>query len=392
MTAVRARSTLRFRPPSFEFPDALRWALLAAHGSEPPPFGAGDPLGAVRWAQRFEMDWRIGGRFPRASLAQAIGDEPARQLVAAHVLNATRMRPLALLIDELADRAEAAGIEIAFLKFAALHARGTSPLGSRRADDVDVLVAPESVDAFAALIGSAGFRTQDLPAYPHQLPPLTDAAGRTVEIHRCVPGVRVSGGGTDATLGDLRRAGLLEPMKGRTRAALPARDLLIAHLVVHGLVQHGFAPTKYAPLRLLGDLCDLGVTPDDADRVQTLLGDAVSGAEVGAVVRLTCRLAAGDRGVFDARDGGAESVLLRHLVAGIADAGYQESLRLSGVFRGRPLVPALRSALFLTNGQIDAIYGRPRRPLGYLARRLARPFDLMARGVRYGLSTVRLRR
>jgi hypothetical protein len=43
-------------------------------------------------------------------------------------------------------------------------------------------------------------------------------------------------------------------------------------------------------------------------------------------------------------------------------------------------------AVFLSNAQIDAIYGPPRHPLGYLGRRLARPFDLLRRLGRYSAS------
>jgi len=54
-------------------------------------------------------------------------------------------------------------------------------------------------------------------------------------------------------------------------------------------------------------------------------------------------------------------------------------------------VRSVLSAVFLTRSQIDAIYGPPRHPLGYLGRRLARPFDLLRRLGRYSARTVRLR-
>jgi hypothetical protein len=40
-------------------------------------------------------------------------------------------------------------------------------------------------------------------------------------------------------------------------------------------------------------------------------------------------------------------------------------------------------ALRLTDGQIDALYGRPRSRLGYVYRRLTRPFDLAGRLARH---------
>jgi hypothetical protein len=98
----------------------------------------------------------------------------------------------------------------------------------------------------------------------------------------------------------------------------------------------------------------------------------------------------------DESDPGA--VLLRHILAGRLDEEYAASLRL-GFFHPqptdrRPVVRFARSvlgAVFLTRGQIDAIYGPPRHPLGYLGRRLARPFDLLRRLGRYSARTVRLR-
>ena len=91
-------------------------------------------------------------------------------------------------------------------------------------------------------------------------------------------------------------------------------------------------------------------------------------------------------------------MLLRHILAGRLDAEYEASLRL-GFFRPQPsdrlpvvrFVRSVLGAVFLTRGQIDAIYGPPRRPLGYLGRRLARPFDLLRRLGRYSAHTVRLR-
>jgi hypothetical protein len=48
-------------------------------------------------------------------------------------------------------------------------------------------------------------------------------------------------------------------------------------------------------------------------------------------------------------------------------------------------------AVFLTRAQIDAIYGTPRHRLGYLGRRLARPFDLVRRLGSYGARALRVR-
>ena len=97
---------------------------------------------------------------------------------------------------------------------------------------------------------------------------------------------------------------------------------------------------------------------------------------------------------------GPEEELLRHILAGRLDPDYAAALRL-GLFRPQPsersrpvqLARAVLGALFLSDAQIDAVYGPPRGRLG-LPRpaRLARPFDLLWRLGSYGARWVRLRR
>jgi len=57
---------------------------------------------------------------------------------------------------------------------------------------------------------------------------------------------------------------------------------------------------------------------------------------------------------------------------------------------GGSLVRAAR-ALVLTDAQIDIVYGPTRSRLGYMGRRLARPFDLVRRIVRYAAAAARVR-
>jgi Uncharacterised nucleotidyltransferase len=94
-----------------------------------------------------------------------------------------------------------------------------------------------------------------------------------------------------------------------------------------------------------------------------------------------------------------EAVLLRHALAGRLDAGYAASLRLA-LFRRVPsdapeaarLARAVAGTVWLSRAQVDALYGPPRRRLGYLGRRLRRPLDLLARLGRYGLYAWKVRR
>jgi Uncharacterised nucleotidyltransferase len=94
-----------------------------------------------------------------------------------------------------------------------------------------------------------------------------------------------------------------------------------------------------------------------------------------------------------------EAVLLRHALAGRLDAGYERSLRLA-LFRRVPsdapeavrLARAVAGTVWLSRAQVDALYGPPRRRLGYLGRRLRRPLDLLGRLGRYGLHAWKVRR
>jgi hypothetical protein len=116
--------------------------------------------------------------------------------------------------------------------------------------------------------------------------------------------------------------------------------------------------------------------------------------EEAVAVRDLCRALA--EGEAPAEEGAV--VLLRHILAGRLDADYAASLRLS-LFRDQPSdrPPAVRmvrtafATVFLSRAQIDATYGRPRHPLGYLGWRIARPFDLLRRLWSYGIRSLRLK-
>jgi hypothetical protein len=175
----------------------------------------------------------------------------------------------------------------------------------------------------------------------------------------------------------------------------------MAHGLVHGVGQHGFWPDSYPLLRMMADLIDLGFHDEAAaplaGRAAGFVARDVAPEEAEAVRDLCRALALGDDLIDRDQEKGA-AVLLRHILAGRLDAGYAASLRLS-LFREQPsdrppMVRVVRTALaaiFLTRSQIDAIYGRPRHPLGYLGRRLARPFDLLRRLWSYGVRAQRLK-
>jgi hypothetical protein len=221
-----------------------------------------------------------------------------------------------------------------------------------------------------------------------------------VEVHRLVLGVR-PGGGPSAGWEELEREGLLVPLHDLPglpdlsgRCSAPVAEVQAAHVLVHGLGQHGFSPSSYSLLKMVADLMDLGVgalTP----RALSWVARDISPEEAEAVRRLCARLAAGE----DAAGWeGPEEVLLRHILAGRLDPDYEGALRL-GLFRPQPsdrgpiarLAHAVWSAVALSDAQIDAIYGPPSHRLGYLGRRLARPFDLLLRLGRYATGWLKLR-
>ena len=372
---------LRFTPPDIPVPPEVRWMLLRAFGPPGAPFAeAVEAAGALAAARRFEVSPRVAARQGRARLAEELGAETAtgfqRDLTAA----AAQGLRLEALLREIAAVAAEREIPLVLLKFAALSAAGTVAPGARTACDLDLLVPPRRAGELQEALCARGFRSSGLPDSEHQLPALLHPAGGMVEVHRLMLGVRPDGGAS-ATVAALEQAGLLAPAPDLPGCFLPAREAQMAHVLVHGIGQHGFWPDSYPLLRMLADLIDLGFHEEEApaQRAARLVARDVAAEEAEAVKDLCRALAAG--GDLIERQA---AVLLRHILAGRLDADYAASLRLS-LFREQPSdrLPVVRmlrtalSAVFLSRAQIDAIYGPPRHRLGYLGRRLARPFDLL---------------
>jgi len=370
--------------------------LLRAFGPPGAPFAeAVDPAGALAAARRFEVSPRVAARQGRARLAAELGAETAagfqRDLTAA----AAQGLRIDALVREVATVAAERRMPLALLKYAALSASGTLAPGARSACDLDVLVPAGSEGELQAALLARGFRSSGLPDAEHQLPALVHLTGGVLEVHRLMLGVRPETDGS-ATFAALDRAGLLAPTPGLPDCFLPAREIQMAHVLVHGIGQHGFWPDSYPLLRMLADLIDLGFHEETsaplAQRAARLVARDVAADEVAAVTDLCRALVAGTNPV------GSAAVLLRHILAGRLDADYAASLRLS-LFRDQPsdrppvirMVRTALAAVFLSRAQIDAIYGRPRHPLGYLGRRLARPFDLLRRFWSYGTRALRSR-
>jgi hypothetical protein len=448
------RRPIRFDPPGIPVPPEVRWMLLRAFGPPDASFAEEiEPAAALAAARRFEVSPRVAARLGRSRLAAELGSEAAagfqRDLLATV---AQGLRLQALLMDVAAVAAERS-IPLVLLKYAALEASGFLIAGARAACDLDLMAPPERARELQEALIARGFRASGLPDSEHQLPALIHPAGGVLEVHRLVLGVRPEGAGS-ATVAALERAGLLVPAADLPGCFLPAREVQMAHVLVHGIGQHGFWPDSYPLLRTLSDLADLGFHDEAAAplarRAAGLVARDVSEAEAEAVRELCAALVAGEdltphpplpshshppgegappperhdpewgggspspgwgecdgRGGQGVRSSGAPlsrsagegaALLLRHILAGRLAPDYASALRLS-LFRAQPsdrqpavrLIRSVLGAVFLSRAQIDAIYGPPSHPLGYLGRRLARPFDLLVRLGSYGARTFRLR-
>jgi hypothetical protein len=251
---------------------------------------------------------------------------------------------------------------------------------------VDILAPPERLADLTAALLARGYRRLDLPGQEHHPAPLVHPAGISVDLHRLILGVHVGRGGS-ATVSALERNGLLSPAPGLPEICrVPAPEILAAHAIVHGLAQHRTTPRSYPLTRMLADISDLGGLTGGVDellsRAAPRIARDVSAGEIAQVAALISRLASGSLPRNSSEPGGR---LLDHVLAGALVSGYQESLKLDGFIplsdksRAGALAAGAVRALFLTRGQVDAIYGRPASSFGYLGRRLLRPFDLVRR-------------
>ena len=402
--AINATQPIRFRPPSLAVSPEVRWMLLRAFGPAGAPFPAPvDPARALAEARRFELSARIAARQGRAGLEAELGAETAAAFQRDRSLAAALGLRLLDVLRDVAETAAPLGLPLVLLKFVALDAAGLPVLGSRPACDVDLLAPAGRAEELQRALVSRGYGESGLSEAEHQLPALSHPEGLKVEVHRTMPGVRLAGR-ESATVETLQAAGLLAPVPDLPgRCFVPARPVLAAHALVHGLGQHGFWPDSYPLFKMVGDLVDLGWAEEE-ETVAAWVTKDVPRAETEAVRRLCAALAAGSEGGErgdparwpDPEAG--EAVLLRHLLAGRLDEDYAAGLRLS-LFRAQPsdrpealrLARSLWDAVFLSRAQIDALYGPPRHSLGYLGRRLARPFDLLRRLAAYGIRARRVR-
>jgi len=395
---------LRFRPPAIVLSPEQRWVLLRAFGPAERELTVRFEGGAaVERARALSLSARIGARVPRERLVKEVGANSVAGFTRDFHLAAASAVQLGQLARDVSGFAETLRLPVILLKHAAIERAGAGTIGAREVCDLDVLVPEGRAGELRDELLHRGFLEADFHPEDQHLPPLHHPSGATIEIHLAIPGVCVGRGRAWADADALLQGGLCSPARDMPAGCfVPVRDVLLGHLLVHAIEQHGLAPQSYPLLRAIGDLIDLeftvGSLPAFMAGPYEWVRQDVSEAEVRAVAELCDRLSAGDETLW--AEGGPKDDagrVLAHVIAGTFDHGYQESLRVQAMWHGLRHGSAGASArgfgrtLFLTRQQIEIIYGKPRSELGYLGRRLARPFDLAWRLGKYGVSAIRMR-
>jgi len=387
----------RFDPRRFQASPAVCWLLGAAFG---PPESVGcfelvNPDELLATGDRLDLLQRAGARIDghvlAASIGKAAGDEIAARVrsTAGHAL---RVRASTGKVGRIAW---AEGIDSVVIKGGALLLLDAVPPGARNVGDLDVLVPKGCAERMQTALIDAGWVASDLPESGHQLPILGHPSGVPVEVHVEIPGVKLGVG--NATTEEVIATGLCRQGVGLPEGCrVVSIDLLLAHLIVHGIHQHGLAPGAYPMARMLADVQDLVPSQIEWERFLgggfRWISHVVSRREAEAVWAVVDRLGGGENP--EAVMGGNDDAgsLLQHIVNGALDDEYCQGLNLQNVVRASgdsSWFYVGKKALFLTRGQIDIVYGKPTTELGYLGRRLWRPFDLTLRAWRYGWAWVK---
>ena len=402
------RTGIRFRPPQIAIPAEVDWVLARVFGAPSDvsePSNEIDPQKATEVAGRIGLRARIRARNPRLQLGGELGEKAFavfdldfHQAVATSLQQEAVLRQIAVTASELQIRPVA-------LKGVALRLMGIVSDGSRPSGDIDLLVPRDRAQAlWDALVGS-GCRPSKISPPTYHLELLSHPLGSAVEVHTELPGVQLKGV-SNATVDQCLEADLLLSAPDPFGEYLvPSRGLLAAHLLAHGLGQHGKSPELYPAFQLLADLQDLGFSPtggrDLPVEVFNWVDRGVSPQEVSATVGLLGELESGRQASAILQSRGAHTTVLDHFLAGVLSHDYLYELKLSRQLGSGGPRRRLREifwnswrAVWLTNVQIRILYGEPKSALGYLGWRLWRPFELIGRTVRavWGALKLRIRR
>ena len=309
----------------------MDWTLRRAFG--PPEIDFRDvPDGETlfRAARGLDLAARIGSRCGAGALAAEIGAAAAGEFLAASRSNADEAILHSLAAQDVALAARELSVPLVYLKFQALTSAGYVPGAARGTSDVDVLLPAADAEDFRGALLKRGYLPSGCPDYEHQTSAVIHPFGVSVDLHRKLLGVRLNGR-RSADARELFEGGLCVPLAGSPgEPAVPAREVLVAHALVHGVAQHGLAPQSYPLLRMVADLVDLGF-PDAslASGWERWIARDVSDPEIDAVARLCARLRSG-QGASGA--GGDERAFLGHVLAA-GDPEYSRSLKLDNLLR-----------------------------------------------------------
>jgi hypothetical protein len=172
-------------------------------------------------------------------------------------------------------------------------------------------------------------------------------------VHRLAAGLRVAPGTTAASADQLLGHALCERVDAMPGAAhVPRLDVLLAHLVVHAVVQHPDSGAYF--FRLLADLQDVAAQVTAVDelvgRAATWVSWLVPEDEMQGLVKITRALAGGEPLHQVIRGGGSATTDLRHFVAVVVHRGYRTRQGLAALLAGertddlsrrRPRLPRL---------------------------------------------------
>lgn len=379
---------IRFSPPNSKLDDNVAWVLTRAFA--PPVTTERAPHHErLDCARRLRLLPRILSRTPRNLLVADLGEAATERLVLEHRRQVARGLGIRRTQQQVADAAHDLDTSLVLLKFAALCELGCTSPASREACDLDVLVDANHAAALADRLCDIGYKCPPRRGPPHQPYVLHSPAGIMVELHVHIPYLRLGAEGSFATLDMLKSASVVGPLDPDDETVLiPSRSLMAAHLILHGMVQHGFEPQTYPGWRLISDLTDLGFSED-----QTLQADSrrwietcVSAEEIDAlsVLITTLRLGRVDA-LWPSSDGAA--LLLRHHVLVVTDGQYRARVMLRRqvqALREEGLAKWARSlwtyAFALPDANLRRIYQHSKLSMFWL--RVLRPADFAWRGFR----------
>lgn len=371
----------------------VEWVLSRAFGAPGGgPAGPFDGSAAVSIAGRFGLLARIVHRLGPAHLASEVGPPAATEALDEYrqsALVSARLVALARLVGRVAN---GSGIRVVALKHTALCLSGVSDAAERGAADADVLVSDADASRLERELVRAGVRTSEAPAYDHQHRPMFHPRGGMLELHRTIPGVRLSPDGPEMNIESLLARGLATQFDpGDPRLLVPRPHVLLAHALAHALYQHGLEPVAYPPLKLLADIADLRRFAGDdlLSEALPLVAAEVNDEDAKAAWTLPTAIASGGSASVLSCPESAGARLLAHFVLGSLDAEYRDSLRLRAVStfpsdRGglSGLLRRTWSTLAISRAQARVLYGADTRPK-YLFALARRPFHLAWKLVRY---------